>query len=289
MMYTTCPSFVIALVIYGVLGMQFSVHGVDSELVSATLKAIEENFVMSPLLLIPPVIVIGMAIKKYPSIPTLLIATLVAALLAYFIQDRSFGEIVKTLDSGYRVSSGLPQFDTLVNRGGLQSMLWTAALGILGMLYGAIMEKTGLLTGLLERIKPIISSVGGLITTVIMTNIILLAATASQTLAIVVGGRVFVSEFKKKHLLPQVLSRTLEDSGTIVSPLIPWSLCGVYMSGTLGVPALDFVPYAFFCWICPMIAIVYGFTPVSSSGRPERSRANIPMTTSGKNDSFVSA
>lgn len=260
MMYTTCPSFVIALVIYGVLGMQFSVHGVDSELVSATLKAIEENFVMSPLLLIPPVIVIGMAIKKYPSIPTLLIATLVAALLAYFIQDRSFGEIVKTLDSGYRVSSGLPQFDTLVNRGGLQSMLWTAALGILGMLYGAIMEKTGLLTGLLERIKPIISSVGGLITTVIMTNIILLAATASQTLAIVVGGRVFVSEFKKKHLLPQVLSRTLEDSGTIVSPLIPWSLCGVYMSGTLGVPALDFVPYAFFCWICPMIAIVYGFT-----------------------------
>ena len=136
MMYTTCPSFVIALVIYGVLGMQFSVHGVDSELVSATLKAIEENFVMSPLLLIPPVIVIGMAIKKYPSIPTLLIATLVAALLAYFIQDRSFGEIVKTLDSGYRVSSGLPQFDTLVNRGGLQSMLWTAALGILGMLYG---------------------------------------------------------------------------------------------------------------------------------------------------------
>ena len=139
-------------------------------------------------------------------------------------------------------------------------MLWTAALGILGMLYGAIMEKTGLLTGLLERIKPIISSVGGLITTVIMTNIILLAATASQTLAIVVGGRVFVSEFKKKHLLPQVLSRTLEDSGTIVSPLIPWSLCGVYMSGTLDVPALDFVPYAFFCWICPMIAIVYGFT-----------------------------
>lgn len=260
MMYTTCPSFVIALVIYGVLGMQFSVHGVDSELVSATLKAIEENFVMSPLLLIPPVIVIGMAIKKYPSIPTLLIATLVAALLAYLIQGRSFGEIVKTLDSGYRVSSGLPQFDTLVNRGGLQSMLWTAALGILGMLYGAIMEKTGLLTGLLERIKPIISSVGGLITTVIMTNIILLAATASQTLAIVVGGRVFVSEFKKKHLLPQVLSRTLEDSGTIVSPLIPWSLCGVYMSGTLGVPALDFVPYAFFCWICPMIAIVYGFT-----------------------------
>ena len=245
MMYTTCPSFIIALVIYGVLGMQFSVHGVNSELVEATMKAIEEHFVMSPLLMIPPVIVIGMAIKKYPSIPTLLIATLAAAILAFTVQGCTFGEIVKMLDSGFSISSGLPEFDKLMNRGGLQSMLWTAALGILGMLYGAIMERTGLLTGLLERIKPIISSVGGLITTVIFTNIILLASTASQTLAIVVGGRMFVSEFKKKHLLPQVLSRTLEDSGTIVSPLIPWSLCGVYMSGTLGVPALDFVPYAF--------------------------------------------
>ncbi len=260
MMYTTCPSFLIALVIYGLLGLRFSVHGVNSEFVTAVMQAIEDNFVMSPLLLIPPAIVIAMAIKKFPSIPTLLIAALAAAILAFTVQGRSFGEIVKMLDSGFQISSGLPEFDALMNRGGLQSMLWTAALGILGMLYGAIMEKTGLLTGLLERIKPIISSVGGLITTVILTNVILLASTASQTLAIVVGGRMFVSEFKKKHLLPQVLSRTLEDSGTIISPLIPWSLCGVYMAGTLGVPVTDFVPYAFFCWFCPILAIIYGFT-----------------------------
>lgn len=85
-------------------------------------------------------------------------------------------------------------------------------------------------------------------------------ATASQTLAIVVGGRMYIPEFKKKDLLPQTLSRTLEDSGTIISPLIPWSLCGVYMAGTLGVDAVSFIPYSFFCWLCPLFAIFYGFT-----------------------------
>ena len=139
-------------------------------------------------------------------------------------------------------------------------MLDTAALGLLGMLYGAIMDKTGMLTTILARMKKLTSSVGSLITIVILANIILLATTASQTLAIVVGGRMFISEFRKKHLLPQVLSRTLEDSGTIISPLVPWSLCGVYMSETLGVAATSYVPFAFFCWLCPVIAIIYGFT-----------------------------
>lgn len=85
-------------------------------------------------------------------------------------------------------------------------------------------------------------------------------ATASQTLAIVVGGRMYIGEFKKKNLLPQTLSRTLEDSGTIISPLVPWSLCGAYMAGTLGVSTMSYLPFAMFCWLCPVLAIVYGFT-----------------------------
>ena len=85
-------------------------------------------------------------------------------------------------------------------------------------------------------------------------------ATASQTLAIVVGGRMYIDEFKKKNLLPQTLSRTLEDSGTIISPLVPWSLCGAYMAGTLGVSTMSYLPFTMFCWLCPVLAIVYGFT-----------------------------
>lgn len=260
MMYTTLPAFVISMVIYAVLGMRYSADGVNSQQVAATLAAIEQNFNMNPLLLLPPVIVIVMAVLKCPSIPTLLISTLAASLLAMVFQGQSLAAMTTILDSGFSIESGFADFDKLMNRGGLQSMLWTAALGMLGMLYGAIMEKTGLLTSVLEHMKPLVKNVGTLITTVVVSSTILLAATASQTLAIVVGGRMYVGEFKKKDLLPQVLSRTLEDSGTIISPLIPWSLCGVYMAGTLGVPTLSYLPYAFLCWLCPIIAIIYGFT-----------------------------
>ncbi len=260
MMYTTVPAFVISLAVYTVLGMKFTASGVDSETVTATMNAITEHFVMNPLLLLPPVVVIIMAVLKCPSIPTLLVSTLTAVALAMVFQGQSLSSIATILDSGFSIETGYADFDLLMSRGGLQSMLWTAALGILGMLYGAIMEKTGLLTAFLEKLKPLVRSTGGLVTTVVFSSIILLAATASQTLAIVVGGRMYISEFKKKDLLPQTLSRTLEDSGTIVSPLIPWSLCGAYMAGTLGVPVLSFVPYAFFCWLCPIIAIVYAFS-----------------------------
>lgn len=260
MMYTTGPAFVISLVIYGVLGMRYTAEGIDSEQVANTLTAIEQSFNMNIFLLLPPVIVIVMAILKCPSIPTLLFSTLAASLLAMIFQGQSLASMATILDSGFSIESGFADFDTLMSRGGLQSMLWTAALGMLGMLYGAIMEKTGLLSSFLEHMKPLVKNTGTLITTVIFSNAILLAATASQTLAIVVGGRMYVTEFKKKDLLPQVLSRTLEDSGTIISPLIPWSLCGVYMAGTLGVPTLSYLPYSFLCWLCPIIAIIYGFT-----------------------------
>lgn len=260
MMYTTVPAFIITLVAFGLMGLKYSADSVNAEIIEATMNAIDANFEMNILLLLPAVVVIVMALLKCPSIPTLLVSTLSAVLLAIFVQGENLTSITGILDGGYSINSGFAEFDKLMNRGGLQGMLWTASLGILGMLYGAIMEKTGLLPALLEKMKPLVKSTGGLITTVILTCTLLLAATASQTLAIVVGGRMYISEFKKKDMLPQVLSRTLEDSGTIISPLIPWSLCGAYMAGTLGVSTLEYLPYSFFCWICPIIAIIYGFT-----------------------------
>lgn len=260
MMYTTGPAFVISLVIYAILGMRYNAGSVNNATVDAILNAIQSNFNMNPLVFLPPVVVIVMAVKKCPSIPTLVVSAVVASAIAVVVQGVGFAEILGVLKNGFSIQTGFAEFDRLVNRGGLGSMLDTAALGLLGMLYGAIMDKTGMLTTILSHMKKLTNSVGSLITVVILANIILLATTASQTLAIVVGGRMFISEFRKKNLLPQVLSRTLEDSGTIISPLIPWSLCGVYMAETLGVSTISYLPFAFFCWLCPVIAIIYGFT-----------------------------
>ena len=196
-------------------------------MVTMMTAAIQENFHMNILLLLPAVAVIVMAVCKCPSISTLMVSTLVAVVLAMLVQGQSLSGILNILDSGFSIDTALPEFNRLVNRGGLQSMLWTAALGILGMLYGSITEKTGLLEALLSKMDPLVKSTGG---------------------------------FKKKNLLPQTLSRTLEDSGTIISPLVPWSLCGAYMAGTLGVSTMSYLPFAMFCWLCPVLAIVYGFT-----------------------------
>lgn len=260
MMYTTGPAFVISLVIYAILGMRYNAGSVNNATVDAILNAIQSNFNMNPLVFLPPVVVIVMAVKKCPSIPTLVVSAVVASTIAVVVQGVGFAEILGILKNGFSIQTDFAEFDRLVNRGGLGAMLDTAALGLLGMLYGAIMDKTGMLTTILSHMKKLTNSVGSLITVVILANIILLATTASQTLAIVVGGRMFISEFRKKNLLPQVLSRTLEDSGTIISPLIPWSLCGVYMAETLDVSTISYLPFAFFCWLCPVIAIIYGFT-----------------------------
>ena len=172
----------------------------------------------------PAVVVIVMAVCKCPSIPTLMVSTLVAVVLAMLVQGQSLSGILNILDSGYSIDTALPEFNRLVNRGGLQSMLWTAALGILGMLYGSIMEKTGLLEALLSKMDPLVKSTGGLVTAVVLTCTLLLMATASQTLAIVVGGRMYIDEFKKKNLtapdpLPYLggLRHDHQPSGSVVS------------------------------------------------------------------------
>ena len=165
----------------------------------------------------PAVVVIVMAVCKCPSIPTLMVSTLVAVVLAMLVQGQTLSGILNILDSGFSIDTALPEFNRLVNRGGLQSMLWTAALGILGMLYGSIMEKTGLLEALLSKMDPLVKSTGGLVTAVVLTCTLLLMATASQTLAIVVGGRMYIGEFKKKNLLPQTLRHDHQPSGSLVS------------------------------------------------------------------------
>ena len=169
---------IITLIVYGLLGLQYDASSVDSEVVTMMTAAIQENFHMNILLLLPAVAVIVMAICKCPSIPTLMVSTLVAVVLAMLVQGQTLSGILNILDSGFSIDTALPEFNRLVNRGGLQSMLWTAALGILGMLYGSIMEKTGLLEALLSKMDPLVKSTGGLVTAVVLTCTLLLMATA---------------------------------------------------------------------------------------------------------------
>lgn len=249
----------IALVAFFVLGMK---HGgsADTETVSAILAALESQFHLNIITLIPPVLVIALAVMKKPALPTLLISGIVAAAIAIFMQGETLPSIANIMENGYVSETGFADIDSLLSRGGLFSMNYTSSLTIIVMVYGSLLEKLGVLEVVLEKLKVLTRTVGSLVCTTVVTAILVNLITASQYMSIVLPGRMFVSEYKKKDMLPQTLSRTLEDSGTVTSLLIPWNLCGSFASTTLGVSCIAYLPFSVFNWIVPIIAIIYGFT-----------------------------
>lgn len=259
MVYTAGPGIVIALVAFFVLGMK---HGgsADTETVSAILAALESQFHLNIITLIPPVLVIVLAVMKKPALPTLLISGIVAAAIAIFMQGETLPSIANIMENGYVPETGFADIDSLLSRGGLFSMNYTSSLTIIVMVYGSLLEKLGVLEVVLEKLKVLTRTVGSLVCTTVVTAILVNLITASQYMSIVLPGRMFVSEYKKKDMLPQTLSRTLEDSGTVTSLLIPWNLCGSFASTTLGVSCIAYLPFSVFNWIVPIIAIIYGFT-----------------------------
>lgn len=260
MMYTTIPGLIICLSVYFFLGMQYGSVSQDASLMIMTLKAIESNFDLNIFLLIPPVFVIACAIKKLPALPTLICSALIASLLAIVFQGETIASVSTIMDTGYSANTGIASVDSLLSRGGLQSMMWTSSMSLIVMVYGAILEKSKLLEAFLYRLKGLTRTTGSLIATTVASLVALNYIAASQYLAIMIGGRMFIPAYKEKKLLPQVLSRTIEDAGTMVSPLVPWGMCGAFMTGTLGVDTLAYAPYAVICWTIPVIAMTYGFT-----------------------------
>lgn len=272
MVYTAGPGIVIALAAFFVMGLR-SGGTASTDTVNAILAALEGQFNLNIITLIPPVLVIALALKKKPALPTLLISAMVAAVLAILLQGESLRSIAAIMEDGFVSETGFYDIDKLLSRGGLFSMNYTSSLTIIVMVYGTLLEKLGVLDVCLEKMKVLTKTVGSLVCTTVVTSILVNLITASQYMSIVLTGRLFVSEYKKKDMLPQTLSRTLEDSGTVTSLLIPWNLCGSFASTTMGVSCFAFLPFAVFNWVVPLIAIFYGFT-----GKFQWKTGDIPST-----------
>ncbi len=260
MMYTTGPAFGIALLLYWVMGFFVVKGSADTTQVDLILTTLKDNFVINPIMLLPPVVVIVLAAKKFPSLPAMIIGALVAAVLAMIYQGATITSITNVMNYGYSGNTGVAVVDKLVSRGGLQSMMWTVSLGFIGVGLGGILEKTRMLESFLMKLSGLLKTSGGVIASTVVSAILLNLATASQYMSIIITGRMMIPEYRKKKLLPRVLSRTLEDAGTVFSPMVPWGLCGVFFTGALGVPTTEYFPYVFLALIVPIIAVIYGFT-----------------------------
>ena len=258
MVVTTGPAIVIALVAYLFVGFRYGGNASD-ETLNMILTSLDDTFRLNILTLIPPAFVIWMAIKKKPSFPTLLAAAFLGAILAMLLQGQSFESILDVMENGFVSDTGFYDIDKLLSRGGLMSMNYNAALTAIVIVYGTLVEHTGILETCLSKMTAMTKTDGRLVLMTVLTSILINFIVASQYMSIVLTGRLYVGEYKKKHYLPQCLSRTLEDSGTVTSLLIPWNLCGAFAAGALGIATVTYVPFAFFNLLCPVIAVIYGF------------------------------
>ena len=273
MLWTTIPSISTALLLFLVLGFSESTSASNNAIADLN-QALAMQFNLSVWNLIPLVILLALAIKKTPAFPAVAIGALIGALWAFIFQQelilRLAGENVDLLTAnitviwtalfdGVIIETNQPELNDLLSGGGMSSMLNTVWLIMCALSFGAVLEHLGMLRKFVESILKTVKSVGSLITSTVLTCIGTNVMTADQYIAIVMPGRMFKEEYQRRGLHPVVLSRTLEDSGTITSPLIPWNTCGAYMYSVLLVNPLDYIFYCFFNLINPVLAIVYGF------------------------------
>ena len=260
MLYTTIPSFTVSLIIYFFISWNYNIKAFDPTYVESILSGISQNFYISPILLIPVILVIILIILKVPAVGTLLISAIVAGIMGIIIQGSSLSEVFSAAHYGFSSETGIEIIDKLLSGGGLNSMLNSISLFVIALGLAGIMESSGMISSLNNKIIKLAKGTFGLIAATGLTVISSLLITGDQYLGIILPGKIYVKEYLRRGISLKNLSRTLEDFGTAMSSLIPWGACGVFMSSTLGVSTFSYAPFAFFCFLSPIFALIYAAT-----------------------------
>jgi NhaC family Na+:H+ antiporter len=276
MLWTTVPSFIIALIIFLIMGFNADVVPNDSRIEEIS-QILSSNFNIGLEMLVPLVVLLTLAFKKMPAFPAVAIGAFVGAIWALIFQQElinsqipaqmsqftgTFKLVWAAFFEGFSITTGDAKLDKLLSGGGMSGMLNTTWLIICALMFGAVMEKVGLLKVIVSSILKLAKSTGSLIASTIATCIGTNLIAADQYMAIVMPGRMYKEEYEKRGLANVNLSRTLEDGGTITSPLIPWNTCGAYMQSVLLINPLDYLFYAFFNLINPVLAVIYAYLGV---------------------------
>ncbi len=270
MVYTTVPTYTLTLLIFIFLG--FTVHASGSADAGPTLAAIGSVFRVTPWLFVVPALVIFMIVRKTEPLIALMTGTLLGAVFALFFQPHVMAKLAGVEHPGFvpaykavmdaftvktSIATSDPSLNDLFSSKGMEGMLGTVWLIICAMVFGGVMEAIGALHRISSALLKAADSVFGLFASTVASCVAVNLTASDQYLAIVVPGKMFAEPFRDKKLAPENLSRTLEDSGTVTSALVPWNTCGAYHSGVLGVGTLTYLPYAFFNIISPFMTLLF--------------------------------
>ena len=282
MLPTTIPAMLIAFVIYLIVG--FNVIGSQSvsfEKINAIIVGLETHFELSALLLLPALLVIILALKKMPALPSLFAGVVAGALIAIFVQGQNVHDVFSFMQSGFSIETGVSEIDSLLNRGGIQSMTWVITLVLIALGFGGALESTRCLEVIIDAVLKRVRSFAGLQTSATFTSVATNLVAGDPYLSIALPGRMYAPAYRGMGYSTLNLSRSIEEGGTLISPLIPWNAGGAFVITALGlgisggnVENLLYIPLAFACWLSPVIGIAYAwlgwFSPKASHAEKQR-------------------
>lgn len=263
MLWTTLPTFAITLVIFAVLGMQVTGGSYQAADVSGYITALASEYRPGPVTLIPAAVIIVLLLLKVDAISALGLSSVAAGAVSCLYQGIPLASVIRTAYSGYTTGIEAPVLRSILNRGGMSSMLQYVAIICFAVGMGGMLDELGVLDNVLKVITKHIKSDGHLIVSTLLVGYVTSAVSCSQPMAHVLTGRMMAPKFKERGVAPEILSRCLEDSGTLIGPMIPWHGYSVYMAGTLGVTWAAFAPYLFLIYLTPIFSCFYGFTGIS--------------------------
>jgi len=259
MSYTTGVAIGLTLIIEIVIGLQYGGGESDLERITTMLALLDENFTINIVMLLPPIVVMAVSFKKMPAIPGITLGVIAGVILAVGLQGAQFDTIANAAFSGFESATGNEDVDSLLTRGGMNSMMYTISLVIVAMMFGGVMERTNQLKTIADKVLALAKSTGSLIASTALTCIGANMVLCDQYMSIVMGARSYAQAYRDRGIAPENLSRAVEDSGTVTACLIPWNSGGAYQAATLGVATFAYAPFAFFCWLSPIITILYGY------------------------------
>lgn len=282
MMPTTVPSMLIALVLYLVAGFAL-IEPADSSFaqIEQITGRLDQDFRLGLVPLIPALVVLVLAIMKKPPLPSLFAGVLLGALVAIFWQGHGLHDVFAFANDGFKVETGVAAIDTLLNKGGIQSMMWTISLMLIALGFGGALERTGCLEAIINAIVARVKTFAGVQTSAIGTAFATNLVAGDPYISIALPGRMFSPLYRGMGYSTLNLSRAVEEGGTLMSPLIPWNAGGAFVITALGLGVMDgnlgdlmYIPLAFACWISPLIGIFYAITGLFSPRASEAERAS---------------
>lgn len=256
--WTTIPAFILTLVFFGFMSPSITLENAES--IALFKKGLLETGAIHWYTMIPLIVLVLMTIAKVPALMTLAASSIAAIIISFFHQSLQVSEVLGVLFGGYVSSTGIAEIDALLSRGGMESMFFTIALVLLALSMGGLLFTLGIVQCLLQKIESLLKKVSSVIAASALTAIGINILIGEQYLSILLTGQAFHGQYEKLGLAGKNLSRVMEDAGTVVNPLVPWSVCGIFITSVLGVATVEYLPFAFFCLLSPILTVLFGMS-----------------------------